>query len=219
MKKIQLIFTFLFYCNAIYAQQPPPFYEDIQLFKKQDSISFPSKNAILFIGSSSFTNWRDVQDYFPKLKIINRGFGGSTLQDVIRYANDIIIPYHAKQIVIYCGENDFAASDTVTIEMVVNRFKQLFSFIRQHYKNVPIAYISMKPSPSRQQLMHKFLYANKAIKNFLQAKRKTAFIDVYHAMLDAAGKPVNDIFIEDNLHMNAKGYHIWQKIIEPYLLK
>ena len=220
MKKIIAITSLLFVCNTLFAQQTKPaFYDDIRAFKMQDSIGFPPINAILFVGSSSFTNWTDVQEYFPQYKIINRGFGGSTLVDVIRYADDIIIPYHAKQIVIYCGENDFAASDTVTIKTVVDRFKQLFSFIRQHYKNVPIAYLSMKPSPSRQQLMHKFLYANRAIKSFLQTKRKTAFIDVYHAMLDAGGKPIKDIFIEDNLHMNAKGYTIWQKIIAPYLVK
>ena len=108
----------------------PPFWADIQNFKKQDSVSFPSKNAILFIGSSSFTKWKDVQDYFPGYTIINRGFGGSTLLDQIRYANDIIFPYEPKQIVIYCGENDLASSDTVTAEMVVDRFKELYKMIR-----------------------------------------------------------------------------------------
>src|SRR5262245_50060214 len=81
----------------------PPFWNDIQNFKKQDSVSFPPKNAILFIGSSSFTNWKDVQNYFPGYTIINRGFGGSTLLDQIRYFNDIVFLYEPKQIVIYCG--------------------------------------------------------------------------------------------------------------------
>src|SRR5882757_5846520 len=95
-----------------------PFIDDIKAFKKQDSISFPPKQAILFVGSSSFTKWKDVADYFPGYTIINRGFGGSSIPDVIRYANDIIFPYHPKQIVIYCGENDLAASDTVSAQMV-----------------------------------------------------------------------------------------------------
>jgi len=74
----------------------PAFQNEIQAFKKQDSISPPPKNAILFTGSSSFRKWTDVQSYFPAYTIINRGFGGSVLPDVIRYANDIIIPYHPK---------------------------------------------------------------------------------------------------------------------------
>src|SRR6187549_2560140 len=138
MKYLLYIFTFfLLACNTnsepdTKTAAAPPFWKDIQNFKKQDSISFPPKNAILLIGSSSFTKWTDVQDYFPGYKIINRGFGGSSLPDVIRYANSIIFPYHPKQIVIYCGENDFAASDTVTTQEVFKRFKILFNLIRSH---------------------------------------------------------------------------------------
>ena len=128
--KILIAFLFLFSFKNVKAQHTP-FWEDIQNFKKQDSIHFPPKNAILFVGSSSFTKWTDVQNYFPGYKIINRGFGGSSLPDVIRYADDIIFPYHPKQIVIYCGENDLAASDTATAQIVFNRFKELFALIRK----------------------------------------------------------------------------------------
>ncbi len=91
-------------------EQKPAFWDDIQAFKKQDSVQFPGKGKILFVGSSSFTKWKDVQDIFSgSYPIINRGFGGSTLSDVIRYENDIIFLMLPKQIVIYCGENDIAA--------------------------------------------------------------------------------------------------------------
>lgn len=219
MKLIKLLLLFLLCSNTITAQLPPPFWEDIQAFKKQDSITFPSKNAILFVGSSSFTMWKDVQDYFPGYKIINRGFGGSTLQDVIRYANDIIIPYQPKQIVIYCGENDLAYDDSLYPSQVEERFEQLFDIIREHYPKIQITYISIKPSLSRKKLMPKFDVANVMIKSFLKSKKKTKFIDVYHAMLEKDGTPMKDIFIEDNLHMNAKGYRIWQKLIQPHLVK
>ena len=195
------------------------FSEDIAAFRHEDSIHFPPAHAILFVGSSSFTKWTDVQDYFPGYKIINRGFGGSTLPDVIRYANSIIFPYHPKQIVIYCGENDFAASDTVTTQEVFKRFKMLFTLIRNHDPQVPVAYVSMKPSPSRRHLMSKFTVENNLIKNYLKTKPRTSFIDVYHKMLDAHHNPIKNIFVEDSLHMNSKGYAIWEKAIKPYLLK
>jgi lysophospholipase L1-like esterase len=219
MKKLQLILAFLFCCSAINAQQPPPFYDDIQAFKAQDTDSMPPRDAILFVGSSSFTMWKDVQDYFPGHTIINRGFGGSTLQDVVRYANDVIIPYHAKQVVIYCGENDVAYSDETTAQMVLERFKVLFNIIRDDNPAVPVAFISLKPSPSRQQLWPVMKEANRLIKKYLAGKRKTAFIDVWPKMFNKDGTIMKDIFIEDNLHMNAKGYRIWQKLIEPYLIK
>lgn len=84
---------------------------------------------------------------------------------------------------------------------------------------VPIAFIALKPSPSRANLMGKMVDANTMIKDFLRTKNNTAFIDVYAKMLNADGTPIKDIFLEDNLHMNAKGYAIWKKIITPYLVK
>jgi len=215
-KKIFLALLFLvplFFLNA------QPFADEIAAFKKQDSLQFPAKNEILFVGSSSFRKWTDVQQYFPAYPIINRGFGGSSLTDVIRYEKEIIFPYRPKQVVIYCGENDLAASDTVTGQIVFERFKILFNDIRNKFPKIPIAFVSIKPSISRQRLMPKMEQANKLIKNFIGKKEKTAFIDVYHKMLKADGTPMDDIFLEDNLHMNAKGYAIWQKAIKPYLLK
>jgi lysophospholipase L1-like esterase len=215
--KILFALFLLLFAGTIKAQAP--FWNEIQDFKKQDSIHLPKKNAILFVGSSSFRKWADVQSYFPGYTIINRGFGGSSLPDVIRYADDIIIPYHPKQIFVYCGDNDLAASDTVTPVMVLNRFRQLFNFIRKKLPAASIVFVSIKPSPSRRKLMPKMEVANTLIKSFLSRKRNTGFVDVYHKMLQADGSPIDDIFLEDKLHMNAKGYAIWQKAIRPYLMK
>ncbi|MEP6926225.1 MAG: GDSL-type esterase/lipase family protein [Ginsengibacter sp.] len=217
--KILTGFLFLLTFKTLHAQEHPPFYDEIQEFKKQDSIDFPPRNAILFVGSSSFRKWTDVQSYFPNYPIINRGFGGSSLPDVIRYANDIIFPYQPRQVVIYCGENDFEAADSVNAHIVFNRFKQLFKLIRNKMPGENIVYISMKPSPSRAKRMPVEEEVNKLIKKFLLVQKNTSFVDVYHKMLDRAGKPLAGIFLEDNLHMNAKGYTIWQKEIKPYLLK
>jgi lysophospholipase L1-like esterase len=196
-----------------------PFIEDIQEFKKQDQLHPPPTGAILFVGSSSFTKWKDVSDYFPGYTIINRGFGGSSLPDLIRYADDIIIPYHAKQIVIYCGDNDLASSDAITPDSVFVRFKVLFDMIRSKMPGENIVYVSIKPSPSRVRLKEKMDQANLLIKTYLSINTNTAFVDVYHKMLNTDGSIMSNIFLEDSLHMNATGYAIWQKAITPYLSK
>ncbi len=218
IKRIYFGLLLLIFALAAHSQQPA-FWNDIQQFKKQDSIQRPAKGQILFVGSSSFTKWTDIQQYFPAYPILNRGFGGSTLADVWRYKDDVIIPYQPKQIVMYCGENDFAYSDTVTVMTVVNRFVQVFEYTRIKLGNVPFVYVSMKPSPSRLRLMAKYDEANKLIEAYLKTKPNTGFVDVYHAMLDGSGKPKAELFLEDNLHMNAKGYAIWKILIEPVLKK
>src|ERR1700688_1161761 len=106
--KSHLLIVGIFLTSYSFAQ---PFAGEIQEFKNQDKSNPPPANGILFVGSSSFKKWTDVSSYFPGYTIINRGFGGSSLPDVIRYADDIIIPYHPKQVVVYCGDNDFASND------------------------------------------------------------------------------------------------------------
>jgi len=198
--------------------EKPPFYQDIEKFKKADKESLPPLDAILFVGSSSFTMWQDVQDYFPDHTIINRGFGGSQLSDVIRYADDVILPYHPRQVVVYCGENDIAAG--VPVPEVFERFKSLFGIIRGESPDDPhVLYVSMKPSPSRAKLMPQYQEANARIREFLAGYPNTGYIDVFSLMLDSAGHPRQELFLKDNLHMNKKGYEIWKAAIGPHLLK
>jgi len=196
-----------------------PFASDILKFKSIDSLNPPPQNAILFLGSSSFTMWNDVQHYFPGFTIVNRGFGGSSFTDLIRYADYIVFPYHPKQVVIYCGENDFASSDSITPAIVNNRFVQLFYLIRNKMPDVKITYVSIKPCPSRWHLKDKYISSNKFIRKFLKNQPNTSYVDVWHKMLGRNKQPLAGIYLEDQLHMNSSGYMIWEKAIAPHLVK
>jgi lysophospholipase L1-like esterase len=197
----------------------PPFWSEIAEFKHRDSIQRPPANAILFVGSSSFRKWTNVQDYFPGYTIINRGFGGSSMDDVIRYAKDIIYPYHPKQVIIYCGDNDLASGRKMTGKKVYKKFVRLYDMIRKRLGNVDIVFVSIKPSPSRENLMPEMEQANDLIRNFMAQRAHAAFVDVYHLMLTPEGRPIDNLFLGDKLHMNEKGYKIWQQVLLPYLDK
>ena len=218
MRYLIILICFLLHSCLVLGQQPP-FWSDIEAFKAQDSIQMPAQQQILFVGSSSFTYWKDVQSYFPNFPIINRGFGGSSLPDVIRYEKEVIFKYRPKQIVIYCGENDLAGDSTVTGQIVFERFQTLFKDIRTALPNVPVVYVSMKPSPSRTHLMGKMQDGNKMIQSFLGKQKNAIFADVYHLMLNTDGQPEVSLFREDMLHMNAKGYKIWQGLLSGYLIR
>lgn len=223
MKKRYFFSLLLLLClvadHQIRAQEnSPPFWQEIQDFKKQDSIQAPPKDAILFVGSSSFRMWNNVQEMFPKHTILNRGFGGSNLLDLQYYLGYIVFPYQPKQIIIYSGENDIAAGD-VSASDVLERFDTVFQSIRAQLPKVPIVFVSIKPSPSREQYMPIMEESNTLIRNYLKKEPKTKFVDVYSLMLEKDGKPKSDIFLEDNLHMNQKGYAIWQKALQLHLKK
>jgi lysophospholipase L1-like esterase len=201
--------------SSVFSQ---PFINEIKAFRKADSITAAAKDAILLIGSSSFTNWKNVATYFPNHTIINRGFGGSSLPHMTLYADDIIFNYNPKQIIIYCGENDLTGGPSITADTVFERVKKLHQLIRSRYKKVTISYISMKPSPSREKYLETMQKANRLIKTFMEQQKRSNYIDVYNSMLDDNGNILTHIFLSDKLHMNAEGYKIWQGIIAPYLV-
>jgi len=215
--KIKILFLLFLFSFVGCKLKEKPYWDDIQKFKAIDRQNSPKQQEILFIGSSSFTYWKDVQEYFSNHPITNRAFGGSTLLNLIQYKNDILNPYHPKQIVIYCGENDIANDNKVTGEIVYKRFRKLFKIIRQKYPDVFVAYVSMKPSPSRWHLREKMIDGNNRIESFLKNEKNTFFINVWNKMLNENGKPKGEIFIKDSLHMNSKGYEIWKKEIAPSL--
>jgi len=218
-KKVSLLLFLLIQSTLVLFAQNKPFEGEIKAFAKSDSIVAPLQGKIVFAGSSSFTKWKDINQYFPGYPIINRGFGGSNLLDVKLYVNETITKYKPKQVVIYCGENDLASSDTVSPEIVLDRFSILFNLIRKQLGNKSnITFISIKPSISRWRLEAKIVAANTLIANFIEKQTNTNFINIHNAMLQGDGSVMKDIFIADNLHMNAKGYAIWQKIIAPSLL-
>lgn len=222
MKK-NLLFLILFlsvnfWRQNIFAQQKAPFYDEIQAFKKLDNTNPPPENCTLFFGSSSLRKWTDLEKTFADFNAINRGFGGSTLENAIYYVNDLIDPYHPRQIVIYSGENDIAEGN-VSAQMVLNRFEKLFELIRQKRPLVPVAFISIKPSPSRAKFQPIVIEANALIKKFLRKQRKTDYINVYRKMLAKREQMQPELFGSDMLHMNEQGYAIWTKAIKPHLIK
>ncbi|RYF83559.1 MAG: G-D-S-L family lipolytic protein [Chitinophagaceae bacterium] len=204
--------------NVLLAQEQP-FIKEINYFKKLDSTTAIPKKPILFIGSSSFTNWKDVQQYYPGYTILNRAFGGSSLPHQILYAEDVIFKYKPKQVVIYCGENDLTGGDHITADSIVTRFKRLHTLIRKKLPKTSIVYVSMKPSPSREKYLPVMKDANAQIKDYISKKKKTAYVDVFSAMLNSDGSIKSEIFLSDRLHMNRQGYQIWKPILEPYLMK
>lgn len=223
MRTIRLLVWIAVVCTAFATpscsqKTDMPFYDEIQAFKKADEKNPPEKGAILFVGSSSFKLWKNIEDYFPGYKVINRGFGGSGLNDLIAYEDDIIKPYKPKQVVIYCGENDIAAGN-ITATDVLQRFMELFNMIRKDLPGVPVAFVSIKPSPSREKFMPVIEDANIMIRQFLSSYPETVYIDVYHPMLDKDGKPRKELFLADDLHMNEKGYAIWRDAITPHLVR
>lgn len=199
------------------AQNKPAFWDDVQTIKKYDQMYKPPVNPILFIGSSSIRKWDTLTQDFAAYNALNRGIGGAVTNDITRYLNDIVFPYQPRQIIIYVGENDLPDEKT-TADSVLNRTVRLYKAIREKLPNIPIAYISIKPSPSRDQFRQKAIESNLLIQKFIAGEKNTRFINIYPLMMAKDGKLRPELFVEDMLHMNATGYEIWKKAVQPYLI-
>ena len=196
---------------------PERFEKNIKAFDHRDSLERVKPGSNLFVGSSSITKWTDVASYFPAAYIINRGFGGSTFGDLLYYADRAIMPYKPAKIFIYEGDNDISGG--VAIDVILKQAKELRKKIAGVLPDVPVVFISVKPSVSRWKLKDKYVELNKALEEYASKEKLTAFADVWTPMLDENGEVFKDVFLKDNLHMKSNGYEIWQKVLAPFVLK
>jgi lysophospholipase L1-like esterase len=126
-----------------------------------------------------------------------------------------VVPYRPKTIVVYAGENDIA--DGRTAEMLLKDVETLLALRRQHLPKSKLVFLSLKPSPSRAEKLEEVRKANTLIRERLAGERRAVFVDVFTPMLDGGGKPREELFGPDRLHMNDKGYDLWTAVLTPYL--
>lgn len=192
--------------------------KEINYFKELDKREGIKKNAILFIGSSTFTMWKDVNDYFPGYSIVNRAFGGSKMREVLQYFEVLVKPYEPKQIIVYEGDNDLSWAEYSVDEFM----KDMRCFVRLVQVNFPktkLAIVSIKPSPSKnEKTLNKFRDANNRLKEFC-FHSGIDYINTYDSMFNETGEIRKELFKSDMLHLNSNGYEIWRQIMKPYLLK
>lgn len=193
------------------AADPGRFEPEIRAFEAADRTSPPPLGGVVFIGSSSIRNWTNVAADFPGVPILNRGFGGSTLADVVYYADRILLPYHPRLVVLYAGDNDLALGRTP--ERVLGDYRAFVTRLRSAYPAARIAFIAIKPSPARRAYLDRAREANQRIRAEIARDSLQVYIDVFTPMLDARGQPRPELFGPDSLHMTRAGYLLWRSLL------
>lgn len=189
--------------------------KEISTFAETDRRQTPPREAVLFVGSSSFYRWSTIREDFPQIDLINRGFGGSRLEDVNYYAPQIVVPYKPRIIVLYAGENDIA--EGLTAADVLAEVRRFIAIVKKSLPKTRVLFISIKPSPLRWSFWPEMRRANELITAELSGEKKIRFVDVASAMLDKSGEPIRSIYDSDTLHLNGQGYAIWRDILAPLL--
>lgn len=189
---------------------------DVENYAKQDSVKFPGRGKVLFVGSSSIRKWTTLQHDMDPIQVINRGFGGSTFPELIYYANQLIFKYDPKIVVIYEGDNDQLSLTPLQIKANADH---LDSLIHEKLPEAKIIFLSVKPSPSRRDKLQSSAVTNNYLKKLCQSNDYTYYVDVWSAMFEKNGEIKTGIFSPDSLHMNAEGYRIWTRIVKSEIEK
>lgn len=192
-----------------------PFAAEIRDFAAADRVHPPPKHGLLFVGSSSVRMWESLATDFPRDSVINRGFGGSELSDVVRYADRIVIPHEPRIVVVYAGDNDLAAGKSP--ERVLADYRALVELLRARLPSTPVVFVSIKPSLARAALVPAMRRANALVEAYTRADPRLRYADVFTPMLGADGTPRAELFGPDGLHMNAMGYALWTRVLTPLL--
>jgi lysophospholipase L1-like esterase len=189
---------------------------EIAKFEAEDARVRRRPGAILFVGSSSIRLW-DLGKSFPDHATINRGFGGSQIDDSVHFANRIVTSYQSPVVVMYAGDNDIASGKSP--ERVAADFEAFVSVVREKLPETQIVFIGIKPSIARWKLVGKVREANKLIQSIAEVDKRLTFIDVDGPMIGDDGLPRKELFRDDGLHLNDAGYALWTKLVLPHLPK
>ncbi|MGD9634253.1 MAG: SGNH/GDSL hydrolase family protein [Pirellulales bacterium] len=193
---------------------PARFDREIAAFEAWDRQNSAPEDAVLFVGSSSIRMWQTAEA-FPEFSVINRGFGGSHASDVVHFTPRIVLKYKPRLIVYYAGDNDIA--DGKTPEQVADDFRKFVELVQEKLPSTEIIYLPIKPSLARWKLWPKMQEANTLVKQFIESNAGLQFVDTATPMLGSDGQPRPDIFLSDGLHMNERGYQIWNEILAERL--
>jgi lysophospholipase L1-like esterase len=171
-------------------------------------------DPVAFYGSSTIRLWSNLADDLADARALNLGFGGSTLEACAHFFERLVLPVKPSSLVVYAGDNDLG--DGRKPKQVLSFFRTLAGKVDRSLGSVEFAFISIKPSPSRFDLINRIRKANRLIQDDLAARPNCYFINVFDAMLDEHGKPQSKLFTEDGLHLSPAGYELWARLLSPY---
>lgn len=184
-------------------------------FAAADAQAPSPEGSVLFVGSSSIRLWRSLADDFPKLTVLNRGFGGSEISDAIEHFDVLVKPHRPRLIVFYSGSNDLARGKSAA--QVAEDYAAFCARVHETLPQTRIVFLSIVAAPARWQLREKIDEANRAITLFCAADPRREFLDVNTVLLGADGAPRAELFAGDRLHLSTQGYVEWTRVVGPRL--
>ena len=185
-------------------------------FLLEDEIVGDRTGQVVATGSSSMRYWdHSIHRDFAPLPIISRGFGGSNMNDLLVYLDEIVLKHKPRAVIIYEGDNDIAQGVPVTV--VLETFEKVIARILDDNAEARIYLISVKPSIARESLWREMVEVNQGMQAMAEQKDNVFYIDVAASMLNSNGSRNPDLYVSDGLHMSQAGYDVWREVVVPFV--
>jgi hypothetical protein len=191
------------------------FDRDIRILKRRIARHDNYEKLYAFYGSSTLRLWTSISDDLAPLNVINLGFGGSHFDACIHHFEDVFNNLSPASIVLYGGDNDL--SQGYNAQQIHDRFLSLCRLFRNKQAAVRIYGITVKPSPHRDDKRSIIIQVNEMMKTSLKEMGNAFQIDTYTALLTREGATRPELYMEDGLHLNEKGYVQWSHAIKTTL--
>lgn len=192
------------------------FEHEIRTLEEKDTITPPPAGATIFVGSSTFARWSTLEQDLHDVRAVNRGFGGSTIDEVTNYSDRIVSKYKPARIVFYAGTNDIGELHH-TAAQVAQDFAEFVAKVHSQSPVSEIYFVSLSVAPSRLADASEFRQGNQLIAAYCKKTPRLHFIDVTSVMRDHDGRLRKELFGPDHLHMNRQGYALWIPVIRQAL--
>ena len=200
------------------------------------------KGKIMFYGHSLFTRWGSgkwaervrpmTQDICMKdgsLAVVNHGFGTSTTEERLYYYDRMVRPWEPRALVLATMGNDvgfgYSARDVMEIEA------RIIQWAQADFPGIPIYCFSRTPRPSwkRESATNRAkrlrLEHNAFLEDFCARTENCHYVaqqnmPMFFENPEDVGdynKVRDDIFAEDGVHLNPKGYGLFMDAMRELL--
>ena len=187
--------------------------KDIKRLEARDATESDPEDAIMFIGSSSIRRWSDIATDMAPFRTIQRGYGGAKYSDVAIFAKRLLHPHEYRALVIFVGNDVQGKTEDHTPEQVEELVRYIVSVSNNHQADAPVFLIEVTPTSKRFSAWPAIRKVNARLREIALSTPNTHFIATAEHYLDPEGKPRDELFVGDRLHLNEAGYDQWATLI------
>lgn len=190
---------------------------EIAKLKALDKTEKHSKEAILFLGSSSVRRWETIAEDMAPYEVIRRGYGGAKYADLAVFAEELVAAHEYRAVVVYVGNDVTGAETDATPEQVAAWCRHVADVALARQPEAKVFIVGVTPTPKRWEAQPKIDQVNAALRARFFDDPRVHYVITAPSFVNGEGLPREELFVEDKLHLNAAGYKIWAERIKANL--